>query len=377
MRKLQSILFATDFQAASRDAVPVVMQLADLFDSRITLLHVIGSSDMWPDLVHHYRETKAGEMHDLAQRFAQHDILVDETVINVGNPADAIVRKAEEIDADLVLIGAGEQSPFGHVFLGPVASAVMQHASRPVLAVRPGEPAVTFRKILCPVDMSETSARGLANATQLARAFGSQLIVLSVVPSHSWPPTLAESGHLSEAIAAYQRNWRVEFDQFLTMCAIADVEWRKEVRIGVPHEEIAASAKEHQADLIVMGSTGRTGLARILMGSVTRRIIQRLPCSLLTTKQQNVLEELHDDELQTVKVLYAQGKALLAARSYDAALDKFSHVLIRNPFHAAALTGKAAALDALGHHADADRCRRRAAVIEKSEEPEYELGVVD
>jgi hypothetical protein len=56
---------------------------------------------------------------------------------------------------------------------------------------------------------------------------------------------------------------------------------------------------------------------------------------------------------------------------------KFSHVLIRNPFHAAALTGKAAALDALGHHADADRCRRRAAVIEKSEEPEYELGVVD
>ena len=72
--------------------------------------------------------------------------------------------------------------------------------------------------------------------------------------------------------------------------------------------------------------------------------------------------------------LYAQGHALLAARSYDAALDKFSHVLIRDPFHTGALKGKGAALDAIGHPADAERCRCLAGVIERSEEPEYELG---
>ena len=279
-----------------------------------------------------------------------------------------------EIDADLILMGAGEQSRFEHALLGPVASAVVQQASRPVLAVRPGDSTVKFGKILCPVDMSETSARGLANAIQLTRTFGGHLIVLTVVPTLTCLTTLAEIGHLSEPAAAHEREWQVEFDQFLTMCGLGEISWQNEVRSGAPHEEIIASAKANAADLIVMGSTGRTGLARILIGSVTRRVIQQLPCSLLTVKQQNLLEELHDDELQTIKVLYAQGHALLAARSYDAALDKFSHVLIRDPFHTGALEGKAAALDALGHPTDAERCRRRAGVIEKSEEPEYELG---
>ncbi len=64
--------------------------------------------------------------------------------------------------------------------------------------------------------------------------------------------------------------------------------WSKEVRSGVPHEEIVAAAEKHQANLIVMGSTGRTGLLRLLMGGVTRRVIQHLPCSLLTVKQEDL-----------------------------------------------------------------------------------------
>jgi nucleotide-binding universal stress UspA family protein len=353
------------------------VRLAEKFDSHVTLLHVMGSTETWPALVHAYRDTMTGQMRELAQSLTDQGVLVDETAINVGHPADTIVRKADEIDADLILMGAGEQSRFEHTFLGPVASAVIQHASRPVLAARPGEPMTTFRKILCPVDMSETSARGLANAIQLTRVFHGHLIVLTVVPTLTWLTTFAESGRLSEAAAAHEREWRAEFEPFLTMVGLGDVPWHKEVRTGAPHDEIIASAKANAADLIVIGSTGRTGLARILLGSVTRRVIQQLPCSILTVKQQNVIEELHDDELQTINVLCAQGQALLAARSYDAALEKFSHVLIRNPFHAGALEGKAAALDALGHSADAERCRRRAALIEKSEEPEYELGVVD
>src|SRR5215475_13136302 len=133
MRKLQSILFATDFRAASRNAVPVITRLAELFGSHLTLLHVMGSSEMWPALVHQYRDTMTGQLRELVEMLTQRDIAVDETVINVGNPADTIVRKAEEIDADLIVIGTGEQSSFQHILLGPVASAVVQYASRPVL----------------------------------------------------------------------------------------------------------------------------------------------------------------------------------------------------------------------------------------------------
>ncbi len=67
--------------------------------------------------------------------------------------------------------------------------------------------------------------------------------------------------------------------------------WQKEVREGAPDREIVAAAQEHEADVICMGSTGRTGLIRVLMGSVTRHVLQDLPCSLLTVKDEHLIEE--------------------------------------------------------------------------------------
>jgi nucleotide-binding universal stress UspA family protein len=251
---------------------------------------------------------------------------------------------------------------------------VLQHAAKPVLAVRDGDPTVQFGKILCPVDMSATSARGLANALQLARAFRGELVVVTVVPTPHWLAGFPEIRNLPDGGTSNEHTWRDEFNQFLAMAGVGDIRCEHEIRSGQPHDEIIASARAHGADLIVMGSTGRTGLARILMGSVIRRVIQQLPCSILAVKQQNVLEELHDDELQTIQVLYAQGRGLLGARSYETALERFSHVLLHDPFHAGALAGKAAALDALGRNEEAERCRKRAGMIEEGEKQEFDLG---
>jgi tetratricopeptide (TPR) repeat protein len=159
----------------------------------------------------------------------------------------------------------------------------------------------------------------------------------------------------------------------LLTAPLGGVSWQKEVRSGAPHQEISAAALAHQADLIVMGSTGRSGLARILMGSITRRVIQQLPCSLLTVKPEEVAEEEFTSDLNTINILYAEGREFLAAKSYDAALVKFNQVLARDPFHAGALAGRAAAFDHLGHAQDAARSRQRAETIEEIEE-QCELG---
>lgn len=374
MRRLQSILFATDFRSASRDAADVAVRLASTFGSRVTLFHVLESLPTWSALAHQNREHATDELRKLAAQLAAEKVVVDESSTAVGHAADAIVRRAEEIDADLILIGASKDSPGGHFFLGPVAAAVVEHAAKPVLAVRPGEPYVQFRTILCPVDQSATSARGLANAIRLTKAFGAQLVVLSVVPAASWISLVTDSRTLAESRDEHDRKWRLDFEQFLATCPFDDVPWEKEIRVGAPHLEIIAAAKAHNADLIVMGSTGRTGLARILVGSVTRRVIQQLPCSILTVKHENLFEGLHDEDIRTIGILFAEGKILLAARSYEAAAAKFSQVLTRNPFHIAALSGRAEACEHLKQPEEADRCRQRAKAIEQAEEPQYDLG---
>jgi nucleotide-binding universal stress UspA family protein len=301
-------------------------------------------------------------------------MLVDEASTAVGQTADTIVRRANEIDADLILLGASETSRGGHCFLGPVAAAVLEHSTKPVLAVRPGELKLQFRTILCPVDQSPPSARGLANAIRLAKAFESKLIVLSVVPAMSWISLLGDARALTDTMREHEQNWRIDFEQFLATCPFQEVQWQKEVRIGAPHEEIAAAAQSHGADLIVMGSTGRTGLARILIGSVTRRVIQQLPCSILTVKQQNLFDGLRDEDIRTIAILYAEGKGLQAAHSYEAAAEKFQQVLSRNPFHQGALQACASVCDQLNRKEDAEGCRRRLYAVKEMEEGSYDLG---
>lgn len=139
--------------------------------------------------------------------------------------------------------------------------------------------------------------------------------------------------------------------------------WCKEVRSGIPHEEIVAAAEKHQADLLVMGSTGRTALLRLLMGSVTRRVIQHLPCSLLTVKQEDLLNDDSDQDIQRINALVAEGQNLLARGSFQLALARFNQVLVENSYHIPALEGVAVACEAMGQFNRAERCRRRVATL--------------
>jgi nucleotide-binding universal stress UspA family protein len=180
--------------------------------------------------------------------------------------------------------------------VGPVAQAVLERAAQPVLAVRPGEPAATFRTVLCPVDLSGVSARGLRNAIRLARVFDGRLVVLTVVPRVSWLAAALATGRLNGALAEHEARWRAEFDRLLRDADLGGVRWEGAVRQGEPHEQIAAAVREYAADVLVMGATGRTGLVRVLLGSVTRRLLRQLPCSLLTVKEEDVAEEPLEEE---------------------------------------------------------------------------------
>jgi nucleotide-binding universal stress UspA family protein len=357
---LQSILLATDFRPASRDVATAAVRLASAFGSRVTLLHVLEPVPTWPLALQEERELVAQRLGTFSDQLAAQQVVVAESVIAVGPPADTIVRKAQEIDADLILIGAGERSRVEQFSAAPVAEAVLERAPQPVLAVRPGEPAVTFRKILCPVDHSTASRRGLLNAIRLARGFGGELIVLSIVPTVSWLSAAVETGRLTDAQAEHANRWFTECEQFLQGIDFEGVRWTSEVRPGAPPQEIVTAARNHEADVIVMGATGRTGLVRVLLGSVTRRVLRQLPCSLLTVKEEDVVEELFEEDIRTINRLMAEGRQLLVTHSYLAAAAKFRQALARDPFNASAMECLSEALEGLGHHEESVFHRQRA-----------------
>jgi nucleotide-binding universal stress UspA family protein len=193
----------------------------------------------------------------------------------------------------------------------------------------------------------------------LAKVFGSEIIVLSVVPEVSWLTAALVTGELADVKAGYANEWVQEFDKFLTGFDLAEVCWRKEVRYGLPHQQIVASAHEHTSDLIVMGASGHTGMLQVLLGSTTRRLLRELPCSVLTVKQDDLLEDAFDHDIRNIASHLAEAWSSFSAGNFIPAMVKYRLVLTRNPFHLAALEGLVASHEKLGETEEAERYRRR------------------
>jgi nucleotide-binding universal stress UspA family protein len=289
-----------------------------------------------------YRVTGAG--------YTPHGDFVD---VNSDQPLNR--GGAEDLPHDLRLL----------LRIGPIAQSVIEHAHQPVLAVHPEQRNAKLQTLLCPVDTSSVSERALRNAIRLAKGFGGKLHVLSVLPEVSWLTAAEQSGQLTHARSAFAGQWIERLNHFLSEIDFEDVPWTQEVRKGRIDDEICAMAHQRHADLIVMGTTGLTHAAPLLMGSTTRRVLERVPCSLLTVKEEDVLSFDYESALEEIRWLLDQAQVAVETRNDELAVRKFDAVLRLNPYHIPALEGRAQACDRLGDFERADRCRHRLSQLQR------------
>jgi nucleotide-binding universal stress UspA family protein len=140
------------------------------------------------------------------------------------------------------------------------------------------------KRIVCPTDFSAAAANAERHAVGLARALGAELVLLHVA---SEAPLWRESVGSAEVRKIFegQRRWVADTLAERAAALGADgVKARGLVKVGVPWEEIVAAAADEHADMIVMGTEGRTGLDRLLLGSVAERVVRRAPCPVLTVR---------------------------------------------------------------------------------------------
>ncbi|HVN26930.1 MAG TPA: universal stress protein [Candidatus Binataceae bacterium] len=147
-----------------------------------------------------------------------------------------------------------------------------------------------FTKILAATDFSEDSNLALGFAEEVARRFGAEIVVLHV--DQALPPVMAspEIGPVMDVgamtrIAEEQRMAaHRELDKVVNRLRDGGIKARPALKVGSPFLEIVQTAKADGADLIVMGTHGRTGLAHVLMGSVAERVVQKAHCPVLTIR---------------------------------------------------------------------------------------------
>lgn len=183
-------------------------------------------------------------------------------------PAEAILRTARQVEADLVVLGTHGRTGLQRLLLGSVAERVLRECDRPVLAVRPGPHgrppwAGGPRRILCPVNFRDVSRRALDWAETLAARFGAELLLVTAV----------EDGQRARA----ERELAAWCNRASGACNA-----RALVRQGEAAAQILAAARDEAADLIVLGAEHRPLLAATVIGTTSVRVVRHAQAPVLT-----------------------------------------------------------------------------------------------
>ena len=207
--------------------------------------------------------------------------VIDE--IQTGEPRDAILEYAAEYGVDAIVMGTRGRRGVGRLLLGSVTESVVRDADVPVLVVR-GAPEVRrrypFETILVPSDGSDHAAVALERALAIARHHDATVHVLSVVDVT--PAGIEDRTDLR--LERLENSARRVVDDAVAAAEKSGVEAVSAVQYGSTDQRIRSYVDEVDADLVVMGTHGRSGLERLLLGSATERVLRTATTPVLTVR---------------------------------------------------------------------------------------------
>jgi len=201
-----------------------------------------------------------------------------------GLPWTMLVAELDDPGYDLVVIGTHGRTGLSRILLGSVAEKIVRHAPCSVLVVRPDGEVKAFSRVLCPIDFNEPSHQAVELAASMTAPGGSGITLLHVVDvpvAYSGEPAVAGFVRdLDKHASALLDTWAAQLRTKTT----AAVSTRS--RIGHPGAQTLEVLEHEPAfDLVVVGSHGRTGLSRALLGSVAEKIVRHAKCPVLVARK--------------------------------------------------------------------------------------------
>jgi nucleotide-binding universal stress UspA family protein len=304
------------------------MLLAESFHSNITLLHVITGDNRSNDTERILEQFAREKLREKESMIRSANIEVADAIIEKGIPFERIIQIAQTMDYNVIVVGAGNKAGNDVFRLGTTVEKLMRKNQIPLWVVK-NESNRHVRRILCPVDFSDASTRALANAITLAKSFESELRILNVfTPVNIVSPRFnIDNEKENKRLRKAQQR---EFRSFLKEFHMGSVKHEIEILDGEPHKVILNYLQQDQYDLLMMGTSGKTGLSRILMGSVTEKVTREVPCSFITMKAKDITDDIFESNINDIEGIlkvaneeYKQADFETAARLYLTGLRQY------------------------------------------------------
>lgn len=281
MTELKRILVGVDAEGQASDAVGVSGAIAKTTGARLHLLHVVEPTRRpWalaPALPAEEIERRGKDALRIAGLALPPEVAVTTHSVQ-GHPTKVILESARSLPADLVVLGRHKSGLLDH-FIGSTAQRVLRLAPCPVLVHKTASRAFP-KTVLVAVDLSPNSLHALEVFLSIAPTLGSSVHLLYVFE----PPDLAY--HTMGITLPHDVVDSIRTQEYKAFEErIAGIDWRGIPHVasrceGEPAPTILMTAKDIGAEMIVVGTQGRTGLDRFLLGSVAEYVVRRAETSI-------------------------------------------------------------------------------------------------
>ncbi|HEX6865537.1 MAG TPA: universal stress protein [Thermoanaerobaculia bacterium] len=298
---MHTVLIGSSLEDESDQVVRAGLAVARAAGARVYLVHVAPiepllfgyEAGLPPDFSRQQIEWREELLHQQAARLGIAEAELAGIAVQVGAPYRILTGLARTAGAGLVVVGATGSGPLAAELLGSTADRVLRKATCPVLLVR-GELRVPPRRVLAPVDLSTLSGDafrcGLHLLSQLSKTAE---IEVRAVYALSFLDALAMQRQKREiSLEQVESRSAVELQRFiLENRPGAHCRLETAVLPGEARFEILRELEEHPVDLVVLGTHGRSGLDRLVLGSVAATVARKAPCSVLLISPEAALSE--------------------------------------------------------------------------------------
>jgi nucleotide-binding universal stress UspA family protein len=337
MKLLQHIMVPVDFRESSLNAFRYAAEVAELFNSKLTVLHVIQERNLSSETERMLRESVENRFEDLVEPLKPSLRARVGLQLARGVIFEQIVKTAIEQDINVIIAGAGSDAENESFKLSTILEKLMRKNQVPLWVVK-NKDKMPVQNILCPVDLSDASERALQNAITLASKLKANLTVMNVyTPIHIQSARIqVDNKEENEKLKQKQKE---DLENFLRGFDTRSQPFQLLFEQGDPFQVIRSSISRGEYDLLIMGTTGRTGLSRILMGSVTEKVTRELPCSFITTKSKDITRTYFESNLGEIETYLHKARHYYETGEYEKSVEVYSAGLKQFPDNIPMLIG--------------------------------------
>jgi nucleotide-binding universal stress UspA family protein len=294
-RKNGTLLLATDFSKPGKLVFPYALKLALALNLRLMVLHVVKA----PPGFEHWSPAARRSLHSLKTkallelgrivRLAHENSLMADHRLLVGIPVDSILEVAHSSHVVLIAMGTQGKTGWDRLRLGSVAESTLRRTLCAVLTVSasvthhtPVNPhRLRISRLLVATDFSASSKAALRTAVVLAKRLTARVVLV-----HATEPSASSQSDTLRVDELSRRRCDQQLQKIISASRADEVIADKVVITGSPVEVILDQAKHQKTDLILVGTHGRRGMKRLMLGSVAEAVVRRAACPVFTVKAQ-------------------------------------------------------------------------------------------